>query len=274
MTATSLTYVVPIDFTSTTENALKFTLEMASNHQVKIVLLHIIDDHKQKALATQQMLKLIDENKNDKTELEFRIVTGKVLSDIGIIAESIGANLIVMGTHNATMFTKIFGSRALEVTKNSKIPLILLQEGASYGRIKTMALTIDLHRESTQVVKAALPICKLFDAELMLVGQRFDDESFMAKIQVNLRISHDYLLNNGVESEIVLLPEKRYTANLIQFCKEKHIDLLAVTYYEDNFRIFSDNLVHTLSQNHMKIPVLTFDGEDVASGSQFGFITQ
>lgn len=274
MTAKMLTIVVPIDFTSTTENALKFAIEMASGHPSKVVLLHIIHDHKERISASQQLHTLIDRYKNDNTEIESRVVAGKVLSDMGIIAESIGANLIVMGTHNSSMFTKIFGSKALEVTKNSKIPLILLQEGAHYGKITKMGLTIDLHRESTQVVKAALPLCKLFNTKLLLFGQRFDDEVLMSKIQVNLRISHDYLLNNGVDAEIVLLPEKKYTSNLITYCKEHQIDLLAVTYYEDNFRIFSDNLVEVLSVNELKIPVLTFDGEDVASGSQYGFITQ
>lgn len=274
MTTNMLTFLVPIDFTSSTENALKFTIEMATGHTSRIVLLHIVHDHKQRSAASQQLHALLDRYKNDSIQLESRVVTGKVLTDIGIIAESIGTNLIVMGTHGGNMLSKIFGSRALEVTKNSKIPLILLQDGANYGKIKTLGLTIDLHRESTQVVKAALPICKIFNTKLFLFGQHFDDDALMAKIHVNLHVSKEYLLSNGVDAEVVLLPEKRYTDNLIAYCKDNNVDLLAVTYYEDNFHIFSDNLVQVLSTNELKIPVLTFDGEDVASGSQYGFITQ
>lgn len=274
MATKPLTYVVPIDFTSSTENALKFALEVASGHEAQLILLHIISDYKDRIGATQRLNELIRLNQHDKVTMEARVVTGKVLSDIGMIAESLDAQLIVMGTHGLSMLGKIFGSKALEVVKHSKVPLILLQEGSKFHEINSIAMTIDLSRESIQVVKAASSLSKLLNAKVTLIGQHYNDAIFMKKIDVNLRVANDYLLQHGVETKIELLSEVHFIENLIQYCKENNVDMIAATYYEETFSLFSTKLIDTLANNALKIPVLTFDGEDTSSGTPFGFITQ
>jgi nucleotide-binding universal stress UspA family protein len=268
------TYVVPIDFTSTTENALRFALDISQGQNAHIILLHIVSQPVERIAAQQQLHQMIEKYATPENHLEYRVVTGKVLSDIGIIAESIDAKLIVMGTHDITIMGKIFGSKALEVVKNSKVPLILIQDGSNASSIKHIAMTIDLQRESIQVVKTAATIGKLFRSKVTLVGQRFEDSLLQKKIEINTKIATDYLRQHGLETTISMLPESHFETELIQFCKENGVDLLAATYYEETFRLFSSNLVSSLSHNELKIPVMTFDGEDTSSGSQFGFITQ
>ena len=91
---------------------------------------------------------------------------------------------------------------------------------------------------------------------------------------MNLRVAKSYLQDNGLSPEIHLLDSTNFEENLIEYCREVNADLLAATYYQDMFSIFSKNLVQSLAENELAIPVMTFDGEDTSSGSQFGFITQ
>lgn len=273
--ATKLTtYVVPIDFTSTTENALRFAIDITKGQQAQIILLHIISHYKERLPATQKLNELIGKYQHDSVHMEARTVTGSVLSDIGMIAESLDARLIIMGTHSVSILGKIFGSKALEVVKNSSVPMLLLQDGSTFSSVNHIAMTIDLSRESIQVVKAAGVFSKLFHSKVTLIGQHYADSIFMKKIDVNMKVANDYLQRNGIETEIVLLDESDFVNHLINYSKENGIDMIAATYYEETFHLFSNNLVQSLAQNELKLPVMTFDGEDTSTGAQFAFITQ
>lgn len=273
--ANTFHYLVPIDFTPVTENALVFALDAAKHNQGDIVLLHIISHSKERIAAEKNLRDLAAKYENPEVKISTRVVIGKVLRDIGIIADSIGVQLIIMGTHSTSIWQKIFGSPALSVISNSNVPIILTQQDTSFHKIKSIVMTVDLARESVQVARYAARVAQVFNSKVYLVGQRYADEGLMQKIEVNLRVASNYLQDQGVAAvSIHLLDESNYEKNIIAYCREVSADLLAATCYQDMFSIFSSNLVQNLAENELAIPVMTFDGEDTSSGSQFGFITQ
>ncbi|AEA43476.1 universal stress protein [Fluviicola taffensis] len=267
-------YLVPIDFTPVTENALVFALDAAKYNKGEIILLHIISHAKERIVAERNMNDLAKKYENSEVTISTRVVIGKVLRDIGIIADSLGVQLIIMGTHNTSIWQKIFGSPALSVVSNSNVPIVLTQQDTSFHKIKTIVMTVDLSRESVQVVKYASRVAKTFNSKMYLVGQKYSDEGLMQKIEVNLKVANGYLKDHGLEANIHLLENTNFEKNLIGYCKEIKADLLAATCYQDGFSLFSTNLVQSLSENELSIPVMTLDGEDTSTGSQFGFITQ
>lgn len=272
--AATFHYLVPIDFTPVTENALVFALDAAKYNKGDIVLLYIIAHNKERIAAEKQLRDLATKYQNDEVKISTRVVIGKVLRDIGIIADSIGVQLIIMGTHSSSIWQKIFGSPALSVISNSNVPIVLTQQDTSFHKIKSIVMTVDLARESVQVVRYASRVAQVFNSKLYLVGQRYSDEGLMTKIEVNLRVANGYLVEQGLDATIHLLDSTGFEKNLIGYCREVNADLLAATYYQDNFHLFSSNLVQSLAENELAIPVMTFDGEDTSSGAQFGFITQ
>lgn len=267
-------YLVPIDFTSVTENAFVFALDAAKYNKGNIVLLHIISHANERIAAESKLKELIAKHPANDVHVGMRVVLGKVLKDIGIIAESIGVELVVMGTHGTSIWQKVFGSPAMSVVSNSNVPMILTQEDTTFEKIKTIVMTINLSKESIQVVKHAAKVAQIFKSKIILVGQRYSDEGFMKKIEVNLTVATNYLNQVGLDAKIHLLDESNFEKQLIAYCKEVNADLLAATYYQDSFQFFSSNLVQGLAENELGIPVMTFDGEDTSTGSQFGFITQ
>lgn len=272
--AATFHYLVPIDFTPVTENALVFALDAAKYNKGDIVLLHIITHAKERIAAEKQLRDLAAKYQNSEVTISTRVVIGKVLRDIGLIADSIGVQLIIMGTHSTSMWQKIFGSPALSVISNSNVPIILTQQDTSFHKIKSIVMTVDLARESVQVVRYASRVAQIFNSKIYLVGQRYSDEGFMKKIDVNLRVANGYLQDNGLATTVHLLDSANFEKNLIDYCREVKANLLAATHYQDMFSIFSTNLVQSLAENELSIPVMTFDGEDTSSGAQFGFITQ
>lgn len=268
------TYLVPIDFTEVTENALTFTIGLAKRKPSKIVCLHIINTIKERVEAEAKMSEVISKHVTEGISIQSKIIVGSVLKDIGVIGEAIGASLIVMGTHNPSIMGKIFGSNAMTVISNSKVPLILVQKRTEFHTIKTIVMSINLERESIQVVKAAASLGSIFQSKIILVGENQADSNFKREIEINFKLASDYLEHHGLNTEIKLLESGDYAQNLIAVAKENNADMIAATYYQDTFPLFSKNLVQHLSGNELHIPIITFDGEDTSSGSQFGFITQ
>ncbi|HRP53000.1 MAG TPA: universal stress protein [Fluviicola sp.] len=271
---TRINYLVPIDFTPVTENALIFTLDLATYNKGNIILLHIISSSSERIAAEQKLSDLAAKHQKNGVEIHTRVVVGKVLKDIGVIAESIGVELIVMGTHGTSIWDKIFGSPAMSVVSNSNVPIILTQQDTVFSKIKTIVMTIDLSKESVQVVRYAAKAAKIFNAKLIMVGKKFADPIFMKKIKINMTVATNFLQDAGLEAKIHLLDEANFEKKVIAYCKEVNAGLLAATYYSDNFHLFSSNIVQGLAENKFGIPVMTFDGEDTSSASQFGFITQ
>ncbi|WP_343747303.1 universal stress protein [Fluviicola sp.] len=272
--AATFQYLVPIDFTPVTENALVFALDAAKYNHGDIVLLHIIAHAKERIPAEKNLRDLAAKYQSPDVKITTRVVIGKVLRDIGLIADSIGVQLVIMGTHNTSAWQKIFGSPAMSVVSNSNVPIVLTQQDTSFHKIKSIVMTVDLARESVQVVKYASQVAKVFNSKIYLVGQRYSDEIFMKKIEVNLKVANGYLQDHGLETTVHLLDESNFEKGLIEYCREVKADLLAATYYQDMFTIFSTSLIQSLAQNELSIPVMTLDGEDTSSGAQFGFITQ
>lgn len=271
---TKTKFLVPIDFTESTEDAFVFTLDAAKYHKTSIVLLHIISDPNDRVAAEQKLNQLIAKHvKDNSVEVDTRVVIGKVLTDIGIIAESIDVDLIVMGTHSTSMWQKIFGSPAMSVVSNSNVPIILTQKNTEFAKIKTIVMTLNMAKESIQVVKYAAKIAKLFNSKLYLVAQKYNDELLMKKININLILANTYLKDEGLNATIELIEDANFEKSLLNFCKEVNANLLAATYYPETFQMFSANLVQELAGNDLGLPVMTFYGEDSAIASNFGFIT-
>ncbi len=119
--------VIPIDFTSVTEHAINYAIVLFASQEKELILLHILTDLKEN--QAEDKLKALQEKYNDTSAaISYRIEKGKIFDDIGRIAESIDADFVVMGTHDTNRVSKLFGSKAIKVITDSKVPFITVQE--------------------------------------------------------------------------------------------------------------------------------------------------
>jgi hypothetical protein len=149
-------------------------------------------------------------------EVDTKIIEGNVLEDIGKIAESIECDLIVMGTHGERGMQKVFGSYALKVVQSSNIPLVIVQEETAYHHVDAIAMTIDLEKESVQVVKAAALLAKQFGAKIHLVGGRQDDSFLKTKVNTNMHLCKEYLRAEQVDHAFHLLERMKTSSNFVK----------------------------------------------------------
>jgi len=264
--------LVPIDFQNTTTNALNYSVHIAKNYGCQIHALHLIGSESDRAKAEKNMSELIASfDDQDQKHIVSHISVGKIESDIGNTAEELEVSFIIMGVHKKSRLDKIFGSRPIKVISESKTPYITIQEGGTLMPITKIAMTIDLEKESVQIVDAAIDLAKLFGAEIMLVGGDHTDSALKTKVAVNVRTTRSQLANSGIASSVHLLDRGDFMENFIKFSAENNVNLIAATYYPDTFTVFSNKFVQRLMENEACIPVLTLDSQSVGKLGKYSF---
>jgi nucleotide-binding universal stress UspA family protein len=127
--------MVPTDGSKFASKAEDVAIEMAKKFDSKVVAVHVIDDkliYPFEVLEEEgkSILKKVQEKgeKNSVTVDEVLIV-GNPTRDMKKIAEKVGADIIVIGTHGKTGLEKlIMGSVAESTLKTVKVPVLLLKE--------------------------------------------------------------------------------------------------------------------------------------------------
>ena len=266
--------LVPIDFEQPTLNAMHFALDMAEDCGYAIDVLHLIRSESDRTKATLLLNDFVTKQTVGRNcTVETHIMVGKVESDIDQVGQTLHSSFIVMGIHESSSINRIFGSRAIDVISESKTPFIVVQGANKPIGGRKIAMTIDLEKESIQVVKAAIRLAKEFKSEIVLVGGDHTDPDLKSKVAVNVNTARRVLADNGIQSHVVLLDRKHFLDHFIDFCREENVDIIAATYYADTFSVFSTKFVQKLLENEAQIPVLTMDHEIIGHGSQYSFMS-
>lgn len=265
-------YLIPLDFTDVTINALTYGLQMARENNDRLVVLHIVASKKEIDDAELRLSSIVNGlSDEDKEIVEGHIKVGDVFNDMGRFAKELETSLILMATHGEKGLQKVFGSHALKIVTHSSLPVIVIQKDTPYRPVQKIAMTIDIEKESVQVVKAASLLGQKYKAEVVLLGGKHDDPSLKAKVIAHVRTSMEYLKDHQVESSVVLLERDHFERNLINHCKENGIDILAATFYPDTFHAFSQKFVQHLFENSIHLPVITIDSEAIGAKGMYSF---
>lgn len=188
--------LVPIDFTSVTENALSYAIQLPPTQ--KVVLFHVVDSEKEEAAANAKLKNLAYRYADKfKGELIPKVKTGNIFDTIGEVAIEEHADLIVMGTHGVKGLQRIIGSKAMKVITNSRTPYIVVQN-KPYAEIKNILVPVDFTRESKQTLPFLVSLSKAFNATLQLLLQSNNKDEFIKnKIDNNLSYFKSVLDDNG-----------------------------------------------------------------------------
>src|SRR5690554_3804225 len=142
--------LVPTDFTDVSDNAINHAIAVAKTVNGEITLVHIVP---KKSFVDEGKTKLnlwlerINEN-NSGVTINPMVRVGTIFEDIGDVAEEIGAELIVMGSHGVRGMQFISGSRALKVITSSSTPFIVVQKRAiKESGYDDIVVPLDLSKE-------------------------------------------------------------------------------------------------------------------------------
>ena len=137
-------YLVLHDFTSVGEAALNYAVNLSSNLINEIKLVHLVSDKKELTNATQKLNDIISKTvKTENTEITGIVKVGSIFEDIAKIVKEEKVNLIIMGTHGAKGFQKVFGSHAMKVITSSDVPFFVIQQDTKVKAVRRILVPID-----------------------------------------------------------------------------------------------------------------------------------
>lgn len=228
--------LVPYDFSTTSDRALKHAALLAKRNGGELLLLYVRRNSALVGLGRSQAeLRLLAEeshgykkmmegtakNIRDEFGIPVRVLVGLGNRISGILkaCDKNNAGLIVMGTNGSDSVSNIFsGSNSQKVVSRSHIPVITVRVDSQKQGYQHILVPVDLSEHTRQKIVVAIQMAKLFSAKLHLLGL----------VESNVKNSADKLKAIIKQIEKRLKDEEvEYTSETIQTNDSANRTLLA-----------------------------------------------
>ncbi len=270
--------LVPTDFSTQAESALKVAAQIAKKNNATIYLLHILElpIHLSELMASgapapapeaiffmKQAHKKFEAVLDQKYLEDVDVVETVSFEDVlhGIIdsCKKNDIDMIVMGSHGSSGFEELFiGSNAEKVVRTSKQPVLVIKEDCDIYEIEDFVYATNFDDEDKPSLLAAYNFSKAINANLHLVWintangfkTTYETEEKMNTMIGDLDIS-DYSLNiyNDISVE----------KGIFNFANSVNAGMIGIsTHGRKGISHFINGSLGEDVVNHAKRPVLTF----------------
>ncbi len=256
--------VVPWDFTEVAYIALEHAVKIA--HQVaksQITLLHIISGKVDSAKVKKKEDDFAQIRKGfghvENVKLSTEILAGSIFSSISEFAESVNANLVVMGTHGIKGLQKLFGSYAYKVLLGSKVPFIIVKDSPRDDCEYTdIVLPIDFRFENMEKLESAAYFGRFFDSRIHIFRASANTKQQEKQINVNMNIATTLFAQNKIHYDIhAASKNNRFAKETINFAEKIKSDLILIMTSQHNIKeVILGEHEQNIIDNSAQIPVL------------------
>jgi nucleotide-binding universal stress UspA family protein len=269
MSTSSNIFLVPTDFTSVAECAINHAACIAKIVNGEIVLLHVIAREKERAAAQEKLDKLVAGiTAKHNVPVKSIVKEGNIFDDIGGVAETLGAKLIIMGTHGVKGMQHITGSYAVKVITNSSVPFIVVQERNEREGYKKIVLPMDLTKESKQKLDLTIRMANYFKSKVYIFTQMEDDQFLKNAVDRNAGYARNEMKKNGIEYELTTAKEKKdFVKQLNKYSASVDADLIAIVNSHERgvHELLHGTAEREILSNESQIPVMCVNPQNVSS---------
>ena len=243
-------YIVPHDFTSVGDDALKYALFLAKPRNTSILLLHIVSNKNEEDSAYEKLNDIISklELTSSQISIQSKVVEGSIFEDIAKIAETEKARLIIMGTHGAKGMQKLFGSYAMKVVSNSSVPFLVVQDGVNRNTLDNIVVPISTSKESLQIIHFAGEIARTFNSKIHVIAEHQSDQRLSQQLKVRISLVKNQFDEKGIDAEVQILKDKKpFHTVVVEYAKANNCDMIAVSHHSislfSQFEKYTQNLI-------------------------------
>lgn len=273
--------LVPTDFSTPAENALKVAAQLAKKHRSEIYLLHNIE------LPVDMVNPVGDTRSNDLPEEIFFMklakkrftqllskpyLQGLTVHEIvefeqvfdGILqqSEKHGCDFIVMGSQGATGFKEMFvGSNTEKVVRRSQIPVLVIKKDRPDFKFDKFVFATNLDGHNKKTLNKVIAFTEKVGAKLHLVYINTANEFVTSKeIDSNLL---KYLEGTDFDNyEFHVYNDESVERGILNFSAKIKADVIGVaTHGRKGLSHFFNGSVSEDLVNHANTPVITFQLE-------------
>lgn len=277
--------LIPVDFSETSQLAIKHGAFIASLVKADLHLLHVVNQNygsqnlflplvslelqsEIEKKASERLSELAEELRHEyQIEVHTIIKIGSASTEITEIAKEIDASLIVMGTHGYSAIKElVIGSTALKVFTKAPCPTMAMSVPSDHIGYSKIVVPIDNTVNTKQKVNYAIEMAKKFSATLYPIGLLDEDESEQAPMmEMIIHQIEEMAKDKGVlvKSNVAKNVKNRANAT-VEYCQSVHADLVIIMTDQDaelsGFFLgpYSQQIIHL-----SKIPVIAIRPEEL-----------
>lgn len=245
--------LVPTDFSENADKALDFALALAHKFNAKLHLIHtyntsapaghlgsinrIVKEDREKEM--EAFLKATKESISFDLEIDGRCRKGYPVELIENEAESIDADLIIMGTLGASNMSKqVLGSTTSKLIKNTKFPVLAIPRDSHYSDIDNVVVAVDaLTMSVLNTLNPMINIAQKSKLNIELV--HVSNQQIHTDIDPTIK---DYLDGLAVPFNYTKIQSDQVMESILDFAHEKGNSVLCLV---SRHRGWFENLFHT-----------------------------
>ena len=241
-------YLVPVDFSENSRQALDIALALASPRVDRITVIHIVETHydfaSQVALFTQQQLKegrkrgkeLLAKHAHAQVSLRFKLEEGNPAIQISQQAAKQKVDLVVMGTQGASGITKsLIGTVAVSVIRESPCPVLIVPATAAKTNLHQFVLCLEFAEHESSTLDWLAKQVKKWKGKLQVIHvQPFEKQEFkqlLLELGIKQYLSKKY---PSIKAEFLKLTDGKPTEALGTYMKS-HPGILVMSHAHQGF---------------------------------------
>ncbi len=272
--------LVPTDFSTQADNALKVAAQIAQNYEAEIYLLHLLDlplklidpinegvggdlpeslffmklAHKEFAETFKRLSYYLEGIKVHET-VEFN----QAFDGIMEISDKYKCDLIVMGSSGSDGLEEILvGSNTEKVVRHSKIPVLVIKSEISIFKINYFVFVSNLTSKNKKAFEEALKFAKLFEVDLQLAYIN-TPHKFKTTAEVDALLAD---FTSGLDfdsSHFHVYNDVTVERGIRHFSSKVNADLIGIgTHARKGIAHFISGSLADDLVNHIKKPIITF----------------
>jgi nucleotide-binding universal stress UspA family protein len=265
--------LVPTDFSEVAQSAMQHAIKFAEIINADVVLLHVVSSREDVDEAKEKLSKEITlgSSFSNTCNITSFVRIGNIFEDIGDVAAELAISLIFMGTHKASRWQKLVGSRAIKVITSSPVPFIVTQEELMNSNgYDNIVVPLDLNVETKQKLELVAKIAHYFDSEVHLLTNDNSDEFIKTKLKANQLWATNYLESKDIKNSSHLVDQgDSLTEGIFKLSKKVDADLIAIMNLADEtvLGLYENSFQEEIVANDLKVPVLCVNPHPVTKVS-------
>jgi len=255
--------LVGIDFTKSSENALKYAIMLAEKSNSTLLLFHVFDTPivhtnsgayfveyaslKHNNLARLEKYKSEIQTKHPKLKMDVRTTFTSFKEEVKYLAKHGKINYVVLGLETKSKISKfIYGTTGVDIAGKIDCPVIIVPERYKAHRLENVVLAIDnKSKQHAVVLKKHMSFVKLHKCKNVNLHVRTEDELIIEKIK-----------NKDLPVETI--EAKDFKTGLVKYTKANEIDLVTLISHSHSFlyNMFAETNTKLIAFQS-KIPVMS-----------------
>ena len=271
------TFLVPVDFSAASNNALDYAAQLAIIHNARLLLFHaymlptpvsevpyvmITADELQK--ENEKLIERAAREISQKYQVEadWKVRIGIASDEVKAITRETDIAFIIIGMKGAGGFEKIIGSTTTNVLHKVKSPVLIIPHDAGYKTVTSIVYASDFsYQSSFHLFYPLLALLKQFKAVLTILHVQLAHSSESPDLLMGKKDIGGIF--EGHRFSFVTVENNSVTHGINQYLSEYSSDLLVMVAHKHGFfeRIFSKNHTGAMAyETHIPMLVLQDKG--------------